>query len=69
MKILVKNIDWDLSDVPSQEQANVLAELPQTFFIPISDDTDYDEVEDEVSDAISDAFGFCHNGFDYEIVK
>ena len=69
MKILVKNVDWDLNDIPTKERENILAEIPQSFFVPISDDTDYDEVEYVVSDAISDIFGYCHFGFDYEIIK
>lgn len=34
-----------------------------------SDDLPDDEVSDILSDKLSDAYGYCHNGFDVEVVK
>lgn len=61
MKIKVFSIDWDT------DGENVV--LPSEVTIVVDDDFDEDHAEDFVSDYLSDEFGFCHNGFNFSIVK
>ena len=61
MKIIVKNIKWDTDGetVDGLPDNVVIDELTPNMA----------EVEDEISDYLSDTYGFCHYGFDYEIVN
>ena len=58
MKIKVFNIlyDTDGEDV----------ELPQEFEVEVDD---HEDVEEELSEVITDQTGFCHKGFDYEVLE
>ena len=54
------NIKWDT------DGENV--ELPQEIFIKISKENT-ESAEDLIADAISEETGFCHFGFDYELIN
>ena len=54
----VVNIKWD-----TDEDVDVLENLPTEIKIPDYLVTDEDDLLDDVSDWLSDEFGFCHNGF------
>lgn len=58
VKAHVTNIEWDVDDEED------LKSLPTDFTIEVDKDD-----EDTVSDAISNEYGFCHKGFDYEIIN
>lgn len=45
----------------------ILASQLQLDTDDIADDED--ELEEEISDYLSDTYGFCHNGFNYEVVR
>jgi len=53
MLFRVYDIDWDTDG----EKIN----LPESMNVTV-------EYEDELSDVISDITGFCHNGFNYELL-
>lgn len=54
------NIKWDT------DGENV--DLPQEIFIKISKENT-ESAEDLIADAISEETGFCHFGFDYELIN
>ena len=60
MIVEVRNIQWDTDG----EDLN----LPRTMQVKL-DPGDQENWEDLVSDAISDQTGFCHFGFEAEIVE
>ena len=62
-KIYVCDIQWDTDG--DKETLKVLP-TKYTFQFDISED----EIDDDfVSDYISDLTGYCHFGFEYEIIK
>ena len=75
----VSNIDWDVEDdFDEYDYANF--DLPTEMTVHIElDDVEFDgdtlpddsmmRLEEYVSDAISDEVGYCHDGFDFEIVS
>jgi len=69
MKVRCFNIDWD-TDGESLEDCG----LPTECVLEL--DTEFlemhggeDDIADELADKLSDQYGFCHYGFEYEIVK
>lgn len=58
MKVRVFDIQWD-----TDGDKELLATLPAEMYIEVEEADD-----DEISDAISNEIGFCHFGFDYEIL-
>ena len=67
MLIHFYNVNWDV-----EEEVGSLNELGlETDFIEDVDieDIDDDELDDFLSDWLSDEYGYCHFGFDYEIIE
>ena len=63
MKLDVHDIKWD-----TDGDNNPLKELPTESVLQF--DMSEEEIdEDFISDYISDLTGFCHFGFEYEIIK
>lgn len=58
MKVRVFDIQWD-----TDGDKELLATLPAEMYIEAENADD-----DKISDAISNEIGFCHFGFDYEII-
>lgn len=75
----IYNISWDLSwdDVVDLKDSNLLPTemyLTEEDLNDLGDDCEIselssDELEDLLSDTISDITGYCHGGFEYEILK
>ena len=63
IKVKVYNVKWDCDNDDPKEM-----DLPEEFEIEVYHDEDFD-LDDEVSDAISDEYGYCHYGFDYDIIN
>ena len=67
MKVHFKNVKWDTD-------GHKLADcgLKSDFVVNVNIDYDFNTLDDEIgemlSDWLSDEYGYCHNGFDYEIV-
>mgnify|MGYP006298200745 CR=1 FL=1 len=64
LKVKVFNIKWDTD-------GEDVDDLPTVMSITIEDDDENDEqvAEQLISDAISDEVGFCHFGFEYNVIK
>ena len=65
MKVLFKDVQWD-TDGETLESCG----LESTFVADVdieADETD-EEIEDILSDFLSDEYGFCHEGFEFEII-
>lgn len=60
MKAVVINIKYDTDEE--------VVDLPTTLEIDIPSDIEQDDIDDFVSDEISNVTGFCHFGFDFELV-
>jgi hypothetical protein len=62
----ITDIDWDTDD-------EEVFDLPNEFDIEVIIDEEFletaDFLGDIIGDAISNEYGFCHYGFDYEIIK
>ena len=62
MLINVTDIKWDTDgeevDLPDEEQIN----------LDISNESDWDEIEEEIGNYLSDTYGFCHDGFTYNVI-
>ena len=74
MIVRVFDIKWDTTDSCSNQEIDI----PTKMVLDVPDniwDNEKAEVEKEIelenyiADKISDISGFCHDGFDYEIVK
>lgn len=63
MLINVTDIKWDTDgeevDLPDEEQID----------LDISNESDWDEIEEEISNYLSDTYGFCHDGFNYDVIE
>lgn len=61
MNVLVTDIEWDTdgAKVGGLPDKVIIKGLPPNMA----------EVEDEISDYLSDTYGFCHNGFSFEVLK
>ena len=59
MIVKMSNIDWDTD-------GRKVKNLPKEVTVEVDDGCD---VEYEGADILSDKFGFCVNGFSFEIVK
>lgn len=60
MKAVVINIKYDTDEE--------VIDLPTTLEIDIPSDIEEDYVDDFVSDEVSNITGYCHFGFDFELV-
>lgn len=58
MKFRVSNIKYDTD--------GEMIPLPQELVLELAD---HEFVEDELSELVSDLTGFCHHGFEYEVVE
>lgn len=65
MKVLFKNVKWD-TDGASIDSCGLKSSFQAN--IPVNINTGIDEIENILSDWLSDEFGYCHTGFDYEII-
>ena len=81
--VRIKDIDWDFDDdeidesVPTdfvmpvyiddetEEELKANAEENETDFKTEL----YDYLSEELVDKVSDEYGYCHNGFDFEIIE
>ena len=66
MKIKFSNIKWDC------EESDEFDYLPTAFETEIEEADEYDneeELADFLSDWLSDEYGYCHKGFDFEVIK
>lgn len=67
IKVAFKNVKWDTDGVSLKDCG-----LEKKFVSDVDIDYDYEttdeELENMISDWLSDNFGYCHNGFDFEII-
>lgn len=62
--VRIYNIQWD-----TDGDEKLFKKLPQNIEATIIEPNEDEDVEDIISDYISDLTGFCHYGFEYEIIK
>lgn len=70
----VKNIEWIVSDETEENSfendAEILASLPNEVELPVDlsldDYDDEDEFYDAISEWLSDTYGYLHNGFELQ---
>ena len=61
------NVNWDIEgEVGTLEDLGLENDFIEEVNI---EDIDDDELDDFLSDWLSDEYGFCHFGFDYEILE
>ena len=66
MKIKVYDIDWDIDEEDIEDGVS----LDSSLTLETDEEFEYDdELEEWISDEISDKTGFCHRGFNYDILK
>lgn len=76
----ITNIKWDVTDgaedTTPEESSEVLESLPKEVYIKapntnndvLENDKLYNKLYEEISDYLSNEYGFCHSGFDVEVV-
>ena len=69
MKIKVTSINYDLDDLEDDERLEALKSLPQDMEFDVSDKMDDDEIEDYVSEQITERTGYCHRGFEFNVLE
>ena len=62
VKVKIYNIEWDIDE----DDDTV---LPTEIEAEFDYHGDNDELSDNISDWVSDEYGYCHYGFDYEIIE
>jgi hypothetical protein len=68
VKVEVSNIQWDTDDLSGLPETMII-EVPADEFT-FQDKSDYDDIAGEyASNEISDQVGFCHTGFDLQILS
>lgn len=66
MLIHFYNVNWDVKgEVGTLKDLGLKNDFIEEVNI---EDIDDDELDDFLSDWLSDEFGYCHFGFDYEII-
>lgn len=73
----ITNIKWDVTDgaenTTPEENSEVLESLPKEVYIKApytsKEILKNDEFNEEISDYLSNEYGFCHSGFDVEVLK
>ena len=63
MRIRAYNIQWDADGEDSR-----LLGLPDDYIFDTEADED-DDLDSLIGDRLSDDFGYCHFGFEYEILE
>lgn len=67
IKVRAFNIKWDTD---GEKVKGLPKEAVLDVGVITSNETpSKEEIEDATSDALSDTYGFCHLGFEYEVVE
>jgi hypothetical protein len=61
-------MNYTVTDI-KYDTDNVKVDLPKTLNIYVPSIFDEDEVEEFLSDEISNITGFCHDGFNYNVLS
>jgi len=59
IKVRASKIKWNVDDKSELEY------LPTECILEV----EIDELDEVISDKLSEEYGFCHEGFEYEIIK
>ena len=62
VKVKIFNIEWDMDE----DDDTV---LPTEIVNEFDYKGDNDELEETITDWLSDEYGYCHEGYDYEIIE
>lgn len=68
VKVLFKNVKWD-TDGASLKSCGLKKKFEAKVEMEDVNFQSTDEIEEKLSDWLSDEYGYCHAGFDYEIVS
>lgn len=66
LKIKFSNVQWDVDEEDFLSEELI---LPQNFTVVVPAPEDDTELSDYLSDWLSDEYGFCHNGFNYQVIN
>ena len=68
LKVKFSNVQWDIDEEDFFSDEDPI--LPQNFTanVPAPEDNDTD-LSDYLSDWLSDEYGYCHNGFNYQVIN
>lgn len=75
----ITNIKWDITDgaedTTPEGNLEILESLPKEVYIKesytndaLDNDKLYNELCEEISDYLSNEYGFCHSGFNVEVL-
>lgn len=64
VKVKCTEIQWD-----TDGDKELFKSLPQEVEITLDDCVEDDYLDDELADALSDLYGFCIEGYNYEIIE
>lgn len=66
LRIKFSNVQWDVDEEDFLSEELI---LPQNFTAVVPAPEDDTELSDYLSDWLSDEYGFCHNGFNYQVIN
>lgn len=68
LRIEFSNVQWDIDEEDFFSDEDPILPKNFTIDVPASED-DYTDLSDYLSDWLSDEYGFCHNGFNYQVIN
>lgn len=68
LKIKFSNVQWDVDEEDFFSTEELILPKNFTAVVPAPEDDDT-ELSDYLSDWLSDEYGFCHNGFNYQVIN
>ena len=68
MQVRVFNIEWDCDE---EDRSGLGLPEEDVIEIPVEEDDNLtdEELQEIISDTLSEMYGFCHNGFMYDIIE
>jgi hypothetical protein len=67
LRIEFSNIQWDIDEEDFFFNEELI--LPQNFTTDVPVPEDNTDLSDYLSDWLSDEYGYCHNGFNYQVIN
>lgn len=67
LKVKFSDINWDIDKEDFFYNEDLM--LPKEFTTDVPAPEDDTDLSDYLSDWLSDEYGFCHNGFNYQVIN
>ena len=68
LRVKFSNVNWDVDEEDFFSDEDIILPTEFTTYIQPPEDEDI-ELSEYLSDWLSDEYGYCHNGFNFEIIN